>query len=405
MHVYPIEKLIHLKKNTPDGITAIYINTTLRTLALSLVGIFVPVFIFMQTQETFGEGIAIGLYGVAIYYLVWRLIVVLMVIPASSLVSKIGFRWCLLLSSLSLAILLFLFSLVTNNFWVLGIAVFVHAIQTSLYWLSYRSLFVKDGIMGHLGEEVGTNAILAKFAAIGGPALGGLIIAVWGFSYLFWIALVIVLISGLPYFFMRYHERNSTATLSSVIKWLKVKEHRNEEVSFIGRNIEGFISTTFWPIFVFLIVGAYEKQGLVASLGLVVGAITTLFAGRMFDRKRSLKAFRFGVIWVSIMYFVRIFVNTLGKLVMVQIANDIASPFYWITFDSLVYERAREEDGQVLTFMVSRMIMVSVALIAVMGFAILVAKYDWRFSGMWIFASIATLFTLTMWEGKYGKQK
>ena len=405
MHVYPLEKFIHLRKDTPDGITAIYLNTTLRTLALSLVGIFIPVFIFVQTQRVFGEGIAIGLYGVIVYYLIWRLVVLFLVIPASLIISKIGFRWCLLLSALLLAVMLFLFSLTTIYFWVIILAAIIHGMQAAFYWLSYRSLFVKDGVLGRLGEEVSINAILSRVVAIGGPALGGIIIATWGFSYLFWIALVIVVFSGLPFFFMRYHRRNKQATLSSVINWLKVKKHRNEEISFIGRNIEGFVYAIFWPLFIFLVVGSYEKQGLVVSLGLVAGAIVILFAGRIFDKKYSFKAYRFGVIWVSVMYLARIFVNSLGKLVMIQVAHDMASPIYWVTFDSLIYERAREENNQVLTFMASRMIMVSVALFIVLGFAALIAAYEWRFSGLWILASIATLFTLTMWEGKYGKNK
>jgi len=405
MHVYPLEKLVHLRKNTPDGITAIYLNTTLRTLAISLVGIFIPVYIFMQTQRVFGEGIAIGLYGVIVYYLIYRLVVLFLVIPVSSIISKIGFRWSLLFSALLLAIMLFLFSLTTTYFWVLIVAAIVHGTQAAFYWLSYRSLFVKDGVLGRLGEEVSINAILSRVVAIGGPALGGIIIATWGFSYLFWIALVIVIFSGLPFFFMHYHKRNKPATVSSVINWLKVEKHRNEEISFIGRNIEGFVAAIFWPLFIFLIVGSYEKQGLVVSLGLVAGAIVILFAGRIFDKKYSFKVYRFGVIWVSIIYLVRIFVNSLGKLVMVQVAYDMASPFYWVTFDSLVYERAREENDQVLTFMVSRMIMVSIALFIVLGFAALIATYEWRFSGLWILASIATLFTLTMWEGKHEKNK
>ena len=241
--------------------------------------------------------------------------------------------------------------------------------------------------------------------AIGGPALGGLIIATWGFSALLLGALIMVIFSSVPFFFMKYHKRNEPATLSSVLSWLKEKKHRNEEVSFVGRNIEGFVYGIFWSVYMFLIVGAYDKQGLVASLGLISGLIMTYVAGRIFDKKHSLRAFRLGIVGTVIAYLFRGFVNSFMRLLSVQVVHNAASPFYWVTFDSLLYERAREEDDQVLTFMISRMVMVSVALFLLLGFVSVIAVFEWRFIAIWIFASLGVIFSLFMWERKKPNEK
>lgn len=119
MLVQPLHKLIHLPKETPDGITAIYLNTVLRTLAVSLVGIFLPVFLFLQTQEVFGKGITVGLYGIIAYYFLWRLVVLIFLIPAANTVARIGFRWSVLLANLFLVALLALLSMVEKSFWIL----------------------------------------------------------------------------------------------------------------------------------------------------------------------------------------------------------------------------------------------------------------------------------------------
>jgi MFS family permease len=199
---------------------------------------------------------------------------------------------------------------------------------------------------------------------------------------------------------MQHHKRNSPATVSSVISWLKDKKHRNEEVSFLGRRIDDMTFGIFWPIFVFLVVGTYEKQGLVASLGLVASTAMVYLAGKIFDKKHSLKVYKLGVFVSAFMWLVKVFVRTFNQLIFVEITTSTLSPFYWVTYDSLLYERARDEGDSVLTFMVSRMIMVSVSLFIVAGFALLVASYSWRFFGIFGLAALGTLLAKFMWEEK-----
>ena len=199
---YPLNKLIHLRKNTTDGILAIYINTALRTLALSLIGIFLPVFIFLQTQEFLGnKTIAAGLLGVVFYFFIYRLVNVIFLIPASKMLAKWGFRWSILVSNVALGMLLFLLSIGSQNYWAIIVASIAHGIQGSIYWLSYRSLFAKDGVVSHLGKEVGTSVIFGQVVAVAGPVLGGVIITIWGFPALYIVALVVAFASSVPFFF------------------------------------------------------------------------------------------------------------------------------------------------------------------------------------------------------------
>jgi MFS family permease len=400
MSIHPLHKLINLRKSTPEGITALYLNTALRTMAVSLVGIFFPVFLFLKTQEHFGQGIKIGLYGVIIYYLLWRMLIMIYLIPTSKVLSKVGYRWSMFISSVLLILQLLLFSIADHFFWLIPFITIIHALQSSFYWLSYRSLFTKDGAMSHLGEEVGTSAIIGQIASVAGPALGGIIITLWGFSSLFIVALIVVIFSGIPFFFMQRHKKNSPATISSVISWLKVKEHRNEEISFLGRRIDEMTYGIFWPIFVFLIAGTYEKQGLVASLGLVASTVMVYLAGKIFDKKHSLGVYKFGVIISTFLWTIKAFIKTFSQLIFIEVSTGTLSPFYWVTYDSLLYERARDESDNVLTFMVSRMMMVSVSLFIVAGFALLVASYSWRFFGIFGLAAVGTLLTIFMWEGE-----
>jgi MFS family permease len=400
MLVHPLYKLIHLRKNTPDGIAAIYINSALRTFAISLVGVFLPVFLFLQAQAVWGEGIQIGFYGIILYFFIQKIATTLFLLPSAKVVSKTGFRWSIFLANILLIILLGLLSVAEGNFWIIPFAAIIHGLQTPLYWLPYRSLFAREGVLSNIGREVGFSAISTQLAGIAGPALGGIIITVWGFSGLFIVALVVVVVSGVPFFFMSRHEHKVVANLKSVIGWLKNSKHRNEELSFMGRNINSTIYSLFWPIFVFLILGNFEKQGLVASLSLVAGVVMVYVAGRIFDKKHSNNVYKFGVVLNSIAWIARGFVKTLNQLVVVETFAQGISPLYWVTFDSLLYERAREKDEQVMVFMVGRLLVISLAVFLVLAFALTVSGFEWRFWALWIMALLGALSTKYMWEKK-----
>ena len=204
---------------------------------------------------------------------------------------------------------------------------------------------------------------------------------------------------------MKRHEKNKAATLHSVITWLRKKENRNEEISYIGRHVDGFIYVIFWPIFVFLILGSFEKQGLAASLGLITSTLFVYLAGRMFDKKHSFKVYKFGVFASALIGIAKGFVKSLGHLVFYEVSYNTASPFYWVTFDTLIYERAKEDKKEVLTFMVARMFMVSVALFIVLIFVLVVAFFPWRFWAMWALSSLGILVSVFLWEKKDDRQQ
>jgi MFS family permease len=400
MLTYPLNKLIHLRHDAPDGIAAIYINSALRTLAVSLVGIFLPVFLFLETQRAFGQGIHIGFYGIVFYFLLQRLVVAVLLIPAGKFISKFGFRWSILFANVFLAILLGLFSLADKFLWVVPIAAVASGFQISLYWLSRKTLFARDGILSNLGREVGLLTVFTRITSIAGPVLGGVIITTWGFSALFIIALIIVILSGVPFFFMSKHKHKISINLESTIKWLRNKKHRNEELSFLGRHIDGFVYALFWPVFIYTILEDFEKQGLVVSLGLVASTIVVYLAGIIFDKKHSERVFRFGVFASSAMWVLRGLVRSFSQLVVVETSSNAISPLYWVTFDSLVYERARDEDEEVLVFMIGRELVVSLAMFVVLVVAFIVAKSNFRFWALWIMALLGTLSTVFMWERK-----
>ena len=74
-----------------DGMQAFYLNASLRSLAVSLISIFTPVFIYSEGLLLWGSS-RYALAGVALFYLVFRLTALLSALPLSRVIEKIGFR-------------------------------------------------------------------------------------------------------------------------------------------------------------------------------------------------------------------------------------------------------------------------------------------------------------------------
>lgn len=398
MNHYSLERLIHFSGSTPDGIRAIYINTALRKFGLSLVGIFFPVFIFLETQKLFGESLTYGFYGVIAYFFLMQFVKFVITIPTAKFLNTYGFRKTIALSSVFLITLLILLMFAETYFVLLFVIALVHAFSTSFYWLSYHTLFAGDGLVDNLGKEVGVQKIIERISNISGPLLGGIIITIWGFQALFGVALVVVVISTIPFFFMGKHKHKEKVSWKVVSKWFGNKEHRNEIVGILGRQIDDKAVSLFLPLFAFLIVGTFAKQGLVESVSLVLGTISVYVAGKVFDKKRSRKIFEFGVISTSFFTLVRGFAQTFGQLLVLGGLRRIVSPFYWVNFDTLWYRKSRYDDESALMFAVINQIVAAFATFIVLAVALVFTGSEMRFWSLWILSVIGVIMASSLWR-------
>ncbi len=402
---YSLESFIHFRSDTPDGIRAIYLNTVLRRLGLSIIGVFFPVFLFLRTQDVFGESITVGLYGVIAYTFAVQFIKLLITLPTAKYLVKHGFRKTISVGNIFLIGLLILLIFAENYYSVLFLAVFFHAFSVSFYWVSYHTLFAGDGLVEKLGKEVSATKLIERFSGIAGPAIGGLALTIWGFTALYGIALVIVLISIIPFFFMHSHRHDETIELKDVTDWFRERTHKNELVSAMGRQIDDKISAIFFPIFVFLLLGTFAKQGLVEAFALALGSVSIFLAGYYFDKKRMRRLFSFGVWSTAVLTVVRGSINSFGQLIVLDSLRKITSPLYWVTFDSLWYVKSRSSEERVLVFTVINQILASVGTFIVMAFALAIVSFEWRFWGLWVLQAFGVILASQLWKkgAKYEK--
>ena len=399
MKIYPLNQFLLLKKNTPSGVFAIYLNIAIRTTALSLVNIFIPIYLFLEAQSYFGNDIIIGLYGVAAYYFIDRLAALIFTVPAAQFIFHFGFRGSIFLSNFFLVLTLVFLNAAAHNPIYFILAAVAGGAVTPFYWIAYHTIFAGDGIIDNFGQEISRANIISSLAYVIGPGLGGVIIVFYGFPVLFVSALLIVLLSGLPFLFApNLPQKNHPVSYPEILEWLKNPSHQNEEIAYFGRHIFEIVGGFFYPIFMFLIAKSFERIGFLTSLSFLLGIIATYFAGLAGDKYKGPWLLKFGSLVTFFIWLGRSLTTQFWQLATLDLSMKSLGAFYSVPFDSMTYQRSRNKDENVLTFITAREIIVSFVYFLTFFIVGLIIPFDWRWKGIFGLAALGSLLSIKMWE-------
>lgn len=333
------EHKIHFLKFVIDrDLSELYISMVIRALAFSMIGIFVPLYLYKE--------LSYNLVTIIKFYLIYSLIFGIFTLPSSNLVSKIGIKKVILLSSPVYIIYLTLLYLLKQYSLLFFIVPIFLGLADALFWMAFHEDFANFSDKKRRGEEIGIWYTLSILAGVTGPLIGGIILTFFSFKLLFSIVMFLILSSSFPLFFSKDIKRKTNFSWN-FLKHTNIKE----TISYIGVGAREMVSSIFWPIFIFIILGGYLKVG---SLITIVGLITAIFSfiiGKLSDntfKKRTL--IKIGSIFHSISWFIRIFIKTQLPLIIITIFHDLSLITTELPFSAIVYNKAGKKSGNYFVF-------------------------------------------------------
>ncbi len=381
------------------GLSAVYLASTIRTFALSLLGVFTPLYVYQVLEGTpiFPTRTAI-LLGVVGYYIVHRLTLLLVNIPASYFIAEVkgGFRKSMLLSNILRAanLLLLLFS--TNNPWLLFPAAIMAGALIPFYWIPYHLIFIEDGEGKgkSFGKKISKVGVLDKAAAAAGPLVGGLVIVFIGFETLLVVVLFLVIASTFPIFSMRHHERHFVPPLKMMARDFFSKGFRKDLIAFLGAGAENVGGALVWPIFFFGLVGSFASLGALTSGLVLISILVTLWLGRVVDKRGKRRVLRAGAYSQSALWGVRALTSTVPQAFAAQAVARVAAEFLWLPFDTIVYANASA--GNPFEYVILREWALNLGrlLMLVLMAVMLTAGFGWL--GSFGLAAVGALLTIFM---------
>ena len=326
-----------------DKIEELYIHISIRALALSMISIFVPIYL-LKLDYT--------LASVFIFYALLNGVHALFIVPAAKIASRIGYKRVIFFSTPFLIVFYLLLYTLELYHWPLFLLAIIFGISQSLFWMGYHTSLTKFTDKNFRGEEISFANVFRSFFGVIGPLIGGLVLVFIGFKFLFVLVSLLLFVSTIPLFLSKdiYEPINFSAR--QIFTNQRIKNY----FSFIGHGIETGLGTVIWPIYIFFtILNNFTMLGLVTSLSLLFSLIVTLVIGRLSDVRRRL-VLRIGAFLNAVIWAVKTFVRTTFQVFIIDSFYGITRTAISISFDALTYDKANK--SRVVEFIIFREIFI-----------------------------------------------
>ncbi|MFW6230761.1 MAG: hypothetical protein ACOC32_01925 [Nanoarchaeota archaeon] len=317
-------------------LTEIYITHALRHFAISMVGIFVPLY-FLNAGLAF--------HHVVLYYVLHSLVQICLFVFGSRLVCSLGVKHSILISQpllISFFIGMHFFSTLKENLHPLALVAgyaLIFASAMFFYWLPFHLDFAAFSKGKSEGRQIGVLQAISMFFGVFGPLAGAMIITTFSYGILFWVSAILLLLGTLPLFLSKdlklayaYHPKQ----LIGYGNW------KNKSI-YLAEGARQISALVFWPVFLFFISIKISSLGLLYSLTNLLLAIFSIVVGRISDSVNKNFLMRLGAIVHAISLTARTLFRSLFLIFSVQSIGAMSFPLLEIPYASIIYNEARKK--------------------------------------------------------------
>ena len=310
----------------------LYVSISIRAFAISLIGVFVPVYFYL---------IGYPLISIFFFYMLHSLAHIAFSVPVAKISSRFGIKHSILFSIPSLIIFFFLLYSIEIFSWPLALLAIFSGLSTSMFWIPYHIEFAKFSDRKNRGKEIGFSAVIASLFSILGPVLGGIFLTIFGFKILFMVVSALLFLSVIPLFFSKEVHEPVPLSLSRFFKGQKI----TDILSFLGHGIENKLGTIVWPLFIFIFIlgEKYTSLGIVASLAVGMAFLSTIFVSRFSDLYRK-TVLKIGSVFNAVIWVAKSFIVTPLQVFVAGAFYGISQTAMHISFDAINYDRARKNN-------------------------------------------------------------
>ena len=222
--------------------TEIYVSMAIRAFALSLLSLFVPLYLYIEL----GYSLSVTLGFFIVYASVFALATPL----TAKITAKIGLKHSILLSvPMYIIYFILLYGLKSYAIPVYFVSVF-YGLGNAFFWIAFHIEFTKFSNHEHRGEEVGKRRAIGLIAGLSGPLVGGVLIDSIGFEFVFVLASVLLFLSAIFLFFSKEIHIPFRFAFRDVLK----KEYLRDGIVFISHGMWDISTWVLWPMFMFFIL-------------------------------------------------------------------------------------------------------------------------------------------------------
>lgn len=338
-------------------LTQVYISSAVRSFAISLIGLFVPLYLYIDRGFSLEQ---------TLYFFIFYAVIFAISTPfAAKFASRFGLKHSVLLGiPFYLVFVLLLYFLPVLNTPLYIIAAML-GLSQSFYWMGLHLVFTHASDHKHRGEEVGKRKGITIVATMFAPLLGGFLIKFSGFKIVFILASVLLFLSAFFLFlskedYVKYH-----FSLRSMLD----KKHWENSLFFVARGTHVIAAGVVWPLFIFTILNDYFSLGLVGFILSAISALLVLFVGKYSDHTNKRKIIHWVAGFESLSWILRALVVKAWHVFAVTIFGAITLGIFEAPVGALEYDKAR---GHAAPYFVSREVFICLGRILLLVFVLMI---------------------------------
>lgn len=338
------------KKDT--GFMQLFISKRLiHGAAAALAGIFVPIFLYETTGESF--------FVVGGYYALLSFAYALLLVPSMTITNWLGFSRTLVLSGIcSIITYIFLFYLTPENIltlmWPLAASIIAFRL---FHWVPFHTDFALFTSAGKRGKQVSLSFAAIAFMGAIGPIAAGFIVANAGYTALFGTIIVLLIAATISYAYVPETPTHFDWSWKETWRQFRYKKNRGLMVGEFANGAETIVNIIVWPIFLYTILnGDLFSIGALSTIIVGVTIILQLILGRYLDKqgKDKSKTLRIGSFLYAVGWILKIFVLSAAQVFFVGLYHNIVRIFSHTPFSAIIYDMSADQGSLVDEYTVIR---------------------------------------------------
>lgn len=321
----------HLFRFRYTELNEIYWFMAIRSFALSLVTIFVPIYLYKSDY---------GISNIFLYYAALYLFEFIFELPAAKFIKSFGPKHSM---TLSLPFMIFhiwqMLTLGVIHWSPIALALPL-SFSLAFFWEGYHYDFSRSKHAKKATKEIGSTFIIMTMAGASAPLLGGLLATYVGINWLL-VTVIVLLTAGAFILFKTKDENFRRGKIN--LKKVNFRHIKKHIVSYSGLGWETVSVMQIWPLFLFFIIASYSGIGLITSITLLVSVLVTYWVCRRADKGKRMSFIKTGSIAGAIVGVLQVFVDTVTKAFAANVGRALSQSVFKPPFDSEYYLHADEE--------------------------------------------------------------
>lgn len=324
-----------------DELSELYIGMMFRSFALSIIGIFIPLYLLNLGYSV------VGIVMVFAWHFTFRIGTDYI---AARTIASIGPKHTIFISYIVQIAMLALFLTLPQFHWPLWLLGGVWGLSNSLFWLAYHVDFSKIKHTEHSGKEQGTLNIVQRVGYALGPVIGGLLATFFGPQFAFVTSAIILFLGLIPLMSTAEQVRTHRKLDFSLFTFKKVWP---DFATFTVTCIDDLTSSFFWPLFMSLFVLGglvYAELGIISTVSMVVSIAAAKALGQLTDRHHGRGLFQAGMLSGAAVQLARPFISTVRYALGLNILFELSAVARSLPFFKGLYDDADQWHGHRVEF-------------------------------------------------------